>query len=285
MKNNIRNFIVIVAVFLSACQATTSDTPSETVMVSAPDTEVTTIARDESLYVMPEQVYGEVTTKREETSLCEEQFNEIEIKLFSEMPNFEVGGSEIASAVANLNYYGFDCTKEELVKYMPVELEANSNGKWDSPNLYYLGNPFDIKSYCYMEDPKDRSWYGCNANVMKITIENYFVAQNVENYEVIDMSGSDFEDLCQEVINGTPVMVWGTYFFEDLQYSDTLQLSDGTDINWVSNRQIFNFVGMDHFGYAMTFIDTAGPIYIDKETAVDIYNKMGQQAIVIHKKD
>lgn len=290
---------LIAAVLISGCAAENSE--AQTVNEDTTTTVTTTAATTKSatatsaVSTTVPAVTTEVTTTKVETTTKapikpdvditstkkvdivvnnEDGVVSLNVEPLSESPEF-IYGTSIASATAALNYYGFGCAKSELLKYMPIVKSADENGLWEDPNDYFLG------------DPEGNEMGYCSSSVLKDTITSYWEANNITDYEVIDLSGTGLTELYSEIDAGNPVIIWVEIAMHSFNGTQELPLKNGNTFIYCPLSQCMVLVGYKN-GNKVIVSDPAKIIaeydtYMESD-ALGSYEMMGEQALVIHKK-
>lgn len=195
------------------------------------------------------------------------------VKNIQQMPELPAG-CEITSTTMVLNYYGFNVSKMDMLKYLPIVEAPNENGVWASPWEVFVGNP-------------KLNWYGCYSPVIKKTINNYWKAEKVTGYEVEDLSHLEFVNLYGEIEKGNPVIIWASVDMVDINTDgDSWILKDGSKFNWTHKEHCLVLIGFDAKEDTVTLSDPWNPngtVEYPRATVQKVYEQMGKQALVIHK--
>ena len=178
-----------------------------------------------------------------------------------ELPN----GCEVTSLAIALNYLGYDISKTVLSdKYLP----KGTVGKV-MPDVAFIGNP-----------RSSGGWY-CYSQVITRTAKAYL--GSVGGTEtVVNLTGSSFEDLCLELVDGNPVVVWTTL-------SMTAPSSTGY---WDKAKRYPKYINL-HCMVLTGYDLDKGEVYMANplrgnvtyklSSFKSVYAKMGKQAVVIRK--
>ena len=179
-----------------------------------------------------------------------------------ELPN----GCEVTSLAIVLNHLGYNVSKTKLSNDF---LPKGPAGKV-MPDVAFMGNP-----------GSESGWY-CYSQVIVRTAKSYLNSVGgTEN--AVDLTGSSFEDLCLELIDGNPVIVWTTL-------SMTNPLTTGY---WDSagrypkyrNLHCMVLTGYDlDMGVVYMADPLRGNVTYSLSSFKSVYSKMGKQAVVIRGK-
>lgn len=171
-------------------------------------------------------------------------------------------GCELVSLVALLQFHGFtDLDKTDFVdKYLFYSETGNIRDG-------FLGNPYNTKGA------------GCFSNVTRQVADN-FLYNNESSLGAFDLMGATFEEICNELDYGMPLLAWTTI---DMK-KPTIDLS---------NEKVgdYTFYKYEHCVVLMGYNLEDGVFYVmdplvgyverDIEEFMDIYNKIGKYCMVI----
>lgn len=235
----------------TTAEAITTQNETTTQEVSSPEVNITST------------IEANTTVNREDGNVY------LSIKNVSEYPEFH-SGTAIACATAVLNYYGFGCDKLEMLQYFQID----ENGFWEDPNDYFLGNPENMNGYC-------------SESVLKKAITSYWEANNISDYEIVDLSGSNFTDLYSEIESGNPVIFWTSVAM--MRFDEQIEeftLKDGSTFQFSTCFECMVLSGYD--GGMVYVCDPLASLpefyYYTEEDTIKAYDSLGKKAIVIHKK-
>ncbi len=224
---------------------TETTAPPET---TAPVTETTTTTTT-TVFILPDSVHLNVEP----------------VLQLPELPT----GCEITSLTALLRYCGFDVEKTELAdKYLSMDDDGGCRF-----TEAFVGSPYLKTSF------------GCYAPVIVQSAEAYLMSHNAgDRYQVLDLTGTEFEDLYRYLAKGNPVIVWGTqymaktesvfYWYTDDEYAEP--------VYWMTNEHCMLLTGYDTGDSVVYVTDPlCGNVKYDLSVFRDRYDALGQQAIVI----
>lgn len=98
------------------------------------------------------------------------------------------------------------------------------------------------------------------------------------DYAAYDISGAELTELEWYIIQGAPVLVWGTRAFPDPLYTDSFTLPDHS----APYANLHCLVMTGHDGETLYFADPMQEVSAtDAETFTLRYDQMGQDAVVI----
>lgn len=184
-------------------------------------------------------------------------------------------GCEVTSAAIVMNYEGIKVDKVELLSYLPIMESANANGCWESPWCKFIGNP-------------KLSYYGCYAPVIVETLNVFFKNNNIDYFEVVDISNSSIKELYEQIDNGHPVIVWATMFMkESYTGRSSWTLQDGTKFDWKSNEHCLVLIGYDKEKNTVIFsdpFDSKGTVEYDVDLFKKRFTELYNQALIIRRK-
>ena len=125
---------------------------------------------------------------------------ELDVPLIYQYPDFPTG-CESVSTVEMLQYNGYSITPDEFIDNYLDTISYDDSLKVETENIfdcYFLGNP--------------RSSHGflCNPPVIHSAVSEYFSEINEVSKSPIDLTGTSFEFLLDEIAVGNPVVIWLT---------------------------------------------------------------------------
>ena len=177
-------------------------------------------------------------------------------------------GCEAVSAAMVLQYWGMDITAMELAEMLPCASFYEKNVKLygPDPNEYFVGSPFDSKSY------------GCYAPVIEQVVS--LAAPSLSSRVLYDYS---LEELYEEyVCQGIPVLLWCTINMMESYKGTTWLLPDGSSFTWRKNEHCLVLAGKKNGEYiCMDPYDSNGQVSIPSGLLEQRYEEMGSQAVVI----
>jgi len=174
-------------------------------------------------------------------------------------------GCEITSATIALNYLGYSVDKVTMAdKYLNCEKPYD---KVD-PNEAYMGDPHATGWYCY-------------APVIVEAVNEYFEDNGYKEHMAVDITGCSFEDMKELVDEGTPVVFWGTLYFNQPYHSQKFTLPDGS-------LPYSNLHCLVMTGYDNDYVYISDPLGLGSKVArdkfVNIFEEMGSRAVKIIEK-
>jgi len=101
---------------------------------------------------------------------------------------------EVASLMMALKYRGVDVTEDQLIQQLPISDPGprSSDNVWGDPNLGFVGN---------INGTMPNTGYGVYEQPI------YDLASKYRNAKII--KNATINDLLSELINGSPIVVWG----------------------------------------------------------------------------
>lgn len=185
-------------------------------------------------------------------------------------------GCEVTSTTIVMNYEGIKTDKMVLETYLPKMKYPDENGRWSSPWEKFVG------------DPK-LSYYGCYSPVIIETVESCLKKNNIDSFEIVDISNSSMDDLYAQIDDGHPVIVWATMFMK-ASYTgrSSWTLQDGTKFNWRSNEHCLVLIGYDTKKNTVILsdpYDSKGTVEYDADLFETRYTELYKQALIIRRKE
>lgn len=176
-------------------------------------------------------------------------------------------GCEITSLAMLLNYLGFDVDK--------VDLSDNYLKK----NYDYTENFYEA----FVGNPKDSTGFGCYSPVIAESAQKYLEDMD-SDFDVYDLTGSDFSDLFYYIANDKPVVVWASMSLVDVRYYNAWTMeSNGEEVWWYENEHCMLLTGYDTYNNTVTVCDPLkGEYTYDMYRFEEIYNQLEKQAITIY---
>lgn len=174
-------------------------------------------------------------------------------------------GCEVVSLCIVLNHIGFDVDKCDLSDNYLTKIPVGSGTPYEG----FLGNPRNKKDY------------GCYHTVIVDCANKYFDENGDKTYTVYDITGSELDDLLNEVYNSNPVIVWASIDMREMYYSKTWNI-DGEKFTWKSPNHCMVLYGYDLYNREVYIADPMrGNTIYDIDTFYDRYQSNYSQAIVI----
>lgn len=153
-----------------------------------------------------------------------------------------VYGCESIAAVMLLQYLGLDVQPDEFIEqYLPRAMSTEMGG------VMYARDP----ARYYINDPRDRTGWGCYAPCIRAALENAFAARGAaETFAALDETGLTAARLCEKYIDrGMPVVFWATLDLQPSGGYDFWTLPDGRQFAWKGNEHCLLLVGYDKDSY------------------------------------
>lgn len=175
-------------------------------------------------------------------------------------------GCEITSLAMLLNYLGFDIDK--------VDLSDNYLKK----NFDYTENFYEA----FVGNPKDGTGFGCYSPVIAESAQKYLEDMD-SDFDVYDLTGSDFSDLFYYISDDKPVVVWASMSLVDVRYYNAwIMEDDGEEVWWYENEHCMLLTGYDIKSGTVTVCDPLkGEYTYDMSRFEEIYDELEQQAVTI----
>lgn len=246
--------------------ATVATSKSETVVTSVQKVTETSVSKSETKKE-PEATTNKSSKKETRVVLPVENIQQL-----PELP----AGCEVTATTIVMNYEGIKVDKMVLATYLPMMQYPDENGLWESPWNKFVGNP-------------KLSYYGCYAPVIIETVESCLENNNIDSFEVVDISNSSMEELYAQIDDGHPVIVWATMFMK-ASYTgrSSWTLQDGTKFNWRSNEHCLVLIGYDTDKNTVILsdpYDSKGTVEYDADLFETRYTELYKQALIIRRKE
>ncbi len=186
----------------------------------------------------------------------------------AQYPEFPTG-CEVTSLTMVLNYEGFDVSIGEIADNY---LEKGEPGSQSYREIFW-GNPRSAESF------------GCFAPVIVNAANQYLEEQGSEK-RAIDLTGTDLEDLYEELRYGYPVLVWGSMYIDtDIVETGSWEI-DGETVTWPGNEHCMVLVGFDLEENTVRVCDPLRGIMVyDKDKFERHYIQLECQAVVIKEQE
>lgn len=203
----------------------------------------------------------------------------LDVPIINQYPELPVG-CEITSAVAVLQYLGFDVDKLYLTDNYLV---CDDNFTYDENKESHGPDPYKV----FAGDPYD--WgYGCFAPVIVDTLNKYF-ADTDPNYEAMELEEINPADIEKLINEGVPMIVWASRGMKSYNYREPAvwYLNDtGEQFTWIGNSHTLVLCGYDSTCYY--FMDCDGKDEITaylKEQFINRFQENGSQCVIVRIKD
>lgn len=188
---------------------------------------------------------------------------QLPVSFISQLPQLPTG-CEVTALTTVLNYLGYGIDKEILSDtYLP-------KGPSGSTNFYYQ----------FVGNPRQTDSYGCYAQAIISTTNNYF--STIEpKHKIVDISGYSTEELYYEIRMGNPILIWGT--INNIKPTNsTTWIVDGEKITWLAGEHCFVLIGFDLNKNTVIVSDTLnGIVEYNADLFFLRYQQMYSQALVI----
>lgn len=173
-------------------------------------------------------------------------------------------GCESVSLTMALQYEGFNIDKITLANDFLIY-----NRETDNMAIGYVGDPFSEEGA------------GCFSPAIAATAMLFFEDQELE-YDVYDVSGSEIDELLAYVAADTPVIVWGTMYMMEPEFTREDSEYDGKIYSWYRQEHCMVLSGYDLENGTLKINDPLeGVVYRDKNAFTRLFNQTGQYAVVL----
>lgn len=245
--------------------ATVATSKSETVVTSVQKVTETSVSKSE-------------TKKEAETTANEPSKKGTRVVLpvenIQQLPELPAGCEATATTIV-MNYEGIKVDKMVLATYLPMMQYPDENGLWESPWNKFVGNP-------------KLSYYGCYAPVIIETVESCLENNNIDSFEVVDISNSSMQELYTQIDDGHPVIVWATMFMKASKNGNSWYLQDGSKYTWRANEHCLALIGYDTDKNTVILsdpYDSKGTVEYDADLFETRYTELYKQALIIRRKE
>lgn len=215
----------------------------------------------------------ETTNSKDTESLPKETRVVLPVENIQQLPELPAG-CEVTSTAIVMNYEGIKVDKMVLATFLPKMEFPDKNGFWESPWNKFVGNP-------------NLTYYGCYSPVIIETFNACLKKNEIENFEIVDISDSSMEELYAQIDDGHPVIVWATMFMkESYTGRSSWYLQDGTKFNWRSNEHCLVLIGYDTDKNTVILsdpYDSKGTVEYDAELFESRYTELYKQALIIRR--
>lgn len=186
----------------------------------------------------------------------------------AQYPEFPTG-CEVTSLTMVLNYEGFDVTIGEIADTYLKKIEPATGSYREA----------------FWGDPRSSESFGCFAPVIVDAANKYLEDQNSDK-RAIDLTGTEFEELYEELRYGYPVLVWGSMDIDwDIVDVGCWEI-DGETVVWPGNEHCMVLTGFDLENDTVRVCDPLRGIMVyDREAFEYHYIEMERQAIVIRAEE
>ena len=138
-----------------------------------------------------------------------------------------------------------------LLQYLGMDMDPDTFIDTCLPRGYSTGSGPDMvapdPTYVYINEPRDRTGWGCYAPCIVQALHNAFAAcGKAGEYEPVEETGKTAAQLCTEYIDaGMPVVFWATLNFEPSETVSRWTLPDGCPFVWKDHEHCLLLVGYD----------------------------------------
>ena len=236
----------------------------------APSTEWTTESEsyeaEDSVYVEGYLVLGKESAEVDfdlfaVTDLPETMY--LEVPEIWQKPELPTGCESVALTMA-LMFEGFDLEKTTIARdYLLYNRED------DNMAIGYVGDPFSD------------SGAGCYPPALAATAMAFFEDVRAD-YSAYDVTGSTLEELFAYVAIGRPVIIWGSMYMMEPQFSGDVAFFEGKEYYWYNTEHCMVLSGYDLKSQTVVINDPLeGIVTRDLSEFERLFNLTGQNAVVL----
>lgn len=195
-------------------------------------------------------------------------FGMLDVEPIMQLPELPTG-CEVTSLAAALNYNGFNVTKEEL-----------------SDEYLTTADPFKATfDEAFILSPRMPEAYGCNSPVIEKAAKDYFKSIDAD-WDVYNLTDTDFEDLFYQIDEGRPVIVWASMWLMDVSYTLRWTTEDGKEAWFAEGEHCMTIKGYDLKKDTVYVCDPLrGEIEYSISRFEEIYDQLGKQALVLYDRE
>ena len=194
---------------------------------------------------------------------------QIPVVTLSQYPLYPTG-CESVTAVMALHHAGSTITIDEFID----EHLSCSSRFYQKDGMLFGPYPFQV----FVGDPRSEQSYGCMAPVIEKAIRSCLT----QNQQVLNVSGTDLDQLCQLYIDaGVPVIVWATMDMKNAAVGNSWFLEDGRFFVWTAGEHCLLLVGYDEMHYYFNDPRHGKTVAYAKTTTERAFAALGKQALVI----
>lgn len=192
----------------------------------------------------------------------------IDVSPVMQLPELPTG-CEVTSLTMLLNYIGFDVDKLTLAdEYLP-------KGEYRKTDFNKV----------FVGDPRSRNAYGCTADVIAETAENFLNDYDTDNkWQVMNITGYSPEMLYSAVKNGNPVVVWGSINMNEIieDYVTWTDEETENDISWIGGEHCLLLTGYD-MKESLVYVNDPlrGQVSYDMRTFEKRFEELDRNAVII----
>lgn len=195
----------------------------------------------------------------------------LSVPLLSQKENNYKTGCELVSGAMLMQYYGIDCTPQQLYQEIAkVPAPVGADGIGYSPQAYFIGQPEQIDGY------------GCYAiplmNAMNVLLQQ-------EEWNAVNISGTDLEDIVNTYLEkDVPIVIWATIRMSEPKEGNHWTLEDGSRFQWIAGEHCLVLVGVDEHYYYFNDPDCEGEVVGYERSVVEQrYEQLGRQALILSR--
>lgn len=187
----------------------------------------------------------------------------LEVPQVMQKPELPTGCESVALTMA-LRFEGFELEKTTIARDYLLYNREN-----DNMAIGYIGDPFS------------QAGAGCFAPALAATAMAYFEAAE-SDYAVYDVSGSTLEELFAYIAIGRPVVIWGSMYMMEPQFSGEVAVFEDKEYRWYNTEHCMVLSGYDLKSRTVVINDPLeGVVTRNMDEFERIFNLTGQNAIVL----
>lgn len=223
--------------------------------------------QSEVAWQSPEQMLHEIPV----LSIDATTADVLAVPLLSQEENNYKTGCELVSGAMLMQYYGIDCTPQQLYQVIEkVPEPVGADGIGYSPQAYFIGRP------------EQANGYGCYVTPL-MNAMNERLKQ--EGWNAVNISGTSLEDIVDTYLeDGTPIVIWATIRMSEPKQGNEWTLEDGSRFQWIAGEHCLVLVGADEHYYYFNDPDCEGEVVGYERSVVEQrYEQLGRQALILSR--
>ena len=176
-------------------------------------------------------------------------------------------GCEVTSLDMALRFYGFGIDKTILADYFLDKAD-------------YQTADFRDK---FVGDPRTYMAYGCYSGVIVRCAHKFLDGINGRTFDILDLTGCDFDKVLSYVDMGYPVIVWSTMgLAEPVDGASWTDSVSGKTVTWLGNEHCMLLTGYDmNRGIVVVNDPLKGRVGYDEKLFRTRFDQLEKQAVVI----
>lgn len=190
----------------------------------------------------------------------------LDVPLIYQYPEFPTGCESVAT-VEVLQYLGYDISVDEFIDNYVDTIE---------PSQINLGDFDNIFNHYFVGNPRSSSGWLCNPPVMISAVSKYFSEINETSRSPLDLTGTSFDFLLDELAEGHPVVIWMT-----IGYVNPTEKSNWGSTRYTPSHTVV-LTGYNSSENTISIVDSIdGYVTLSYNRAKYLYDNTGKKCFVI----